>query len=209
MGQLWKMVIVALCIVLAGGQAFAREQLSADLPVLLLADEINHDEELGTVVARGKVEIAQGSRTLLADSVSYNQKTDTVSASGNVVLHEPSGEVVFAEFVELSDQLKNGVIKRIRILLDDESRFAANSAVRKDGNKTRMRRAVCTHPASFASEDSDAPPLWQLKAERVEHDQEAREIRYRDVYLELWGYPVAYSPYLSHPDPTVDRKAGF
>ena len=112
MGQFWKTVIVALCIVLAGGLAFAREQLSADFPVLLLADEINHDEELGTVVARGKVEIVQGSRTLLADSVSYNQKTDTVSASGNVVLHEPSGEVVFAEFVELSDQLKNGVIKR-------------------------------------------------------------------------------------------------
>ena len=176
MGQFWKMVIVALCIVLAGGLAFAREQLSADFPVLLLADEINHDEELGTVVARGKVEIAQGNRTLLADSVSYNQKTDTVSASGNVVLHEPSGEVVFAEFVELSDQLKNGVIKRIRVLLDDESRFAANSAVRKDGNKTRMRRAVYS-PCKLCEKDPDAPPLWQLKAERVEHDQEAREIR--------------------------------
>ena len=208
MGQFWKTFIIALCIVLAGGLAFAREQLSADLPVLLLADEINHDEELGTVVARGKVEIAQGSRTLLADSVSYNQKTDTVNASGNVVLYEPSGEVVFAEFVELSDQLKNGVIKRIRVLLNDESRFAANSAVRKDGNKTRMRRAVYS-PCKLCAEDPDAPPLWQLKAERVEHDQEAREIRYRDVYLEMWGYPVAYSPYFSHPDPSVDRKAGF
>ena len=59
MGQFWKTVIVALCIVLAGGLAFAREQLSVDLPVLLLADEINYDQELGTVVARGKVEIAQ------------------------------------------------------------------------------------------------------------------------------------------------------
>ena len=208
MEQIWKSVIVALCVVLAVGQAFAREQLSADLPVLLLADEINYDKELGTVVARGKVEIVQGSRTLLADAVSYNQKTDTVSASGNVVLHEPTGEVVFAEFVELSDQLKNGVIKRIRVLLEDESRFAANSAVRKDGNKTRMRRAVYS-PCKLCKEDYDAPPLWQLKAERVEHDQVAREIRYRDVYLEMWGYPVAYSPYLSHPDPTVNRKAGF
>ena len=208
MGQFWKMVVVALCVVSAGGHAFAREQLSADLPVLLLADEINYDEELGTVVARGKVEVVQGSRTLLADSVSYNQKTDTVSASGNVVLHEPSGEVVFAEYVELSDQLKNGVIERIRVLLEDESRFAANSAVRQDGNKTRMRRAVYS-PCKLCEEDPESSPLWQLKAERVEHDQEAREIRYRDVYLEMWGFPVAYSPYLSHPDPTVDRKAGF
>ena len=71
-----------------------------------------------------------------------------------------------------------------------------------------MRRAVYS-PCKLCEEDPDAPPLWQLKAERVEHDQEAREIRYRDVYLEMWGYPVAYSPYLSHPDPSVDRKAGF
>lgn len=186
----------------------AREQLDADLPVLMMADEINYDDELGTVVARGKVEIVQGERTLLADTVSYNQKTDSVTASGSVVLHEATGEVVFAEFVELRDQMKNGVIKRIRILLADESRFAANSAERADGNKTKMRRAVFS-PCKLCEKNPDADPLWQLKAERVEHDQEDREIRYKDVYLEMWGIPVAYSPYLSHPDPTVDRKTGF
>ena len=186
----------------------ARDPLSTELPVLLQADEINYDQELGTVVARGKVEISQGGRTLFADTLSYNQKTETVSASGNIVLHEPSGEVIFAEFVELTDQLKNGVINRIRILLLDDSRFAANSAVRRDGNTTTMERAVYS-PCKLCEEDPDAPPLWQLKAERVQHDQEDREIRYKDVYLEMWGIPVAYSPYLSHPDPTVDRKTGF
>ena len=208
MGKVRNIVIAAMCVLFACGQADSREPLLADLPVLLMADNIDYDEELGTVVARGKVEIVQGQRTLLADAVSYNQKTDTVSASGNVVLHEPTGEVVFAEYVELNDQLKNGVIKRIRILLEDESRFAANSAVRKDGSKTRMKRAVFS-PCKLCEEDLDAPPLWQLKAERIVHDQESREIRYRDVFLEMWGYPIAYSPYLAHPDPSVDRKAGF
>src|SRR3546814_11324881 len=51
---------------------------------------------------------------LLADAVSYNEKTDTVSASGNVVLLEPSGEVVFANYVELTDDMKNGFIENIR-----------------------------------------------------------------------------------------------
>lgn len=208
MGRFLGRVFLATIVLLTAGQTFAREQLSADLPVLMIADELNYDNELGTVVARGKVEIVQGKRTLFADTVSYNQKSDTVSASGNVVLHEESGEVVFAEFVELSDQLKNGVIERIRVLLNDDSRFVANSAVRKDGNKTKMRQAVFS-PCRLCEDNPDADPLWQLKAERVEHDQDAREIRYKDVYLEMWGYPVAYSPYLSHPDPTVDRKAGF
>jgi len=208
MGRFTGKLLIAALVLLMANLAVAREQLSSDLPVLMMADEMNYDEELGTVVARGKVEIVQGERSLFADTVSYNQKTDTVSASGNVVLHEASGDVIFAEYVELSDQLKTGVIERIRILLRDESRFAANSAERKDGNKTRMRRAVFS-PCKLCEKDPDAPPLWQLKAERVEHDQEAQEIRYKDVYLEMWGFPVAYSPYLSHPDPTVDRKAGF
>ena len=208
MGRFTGNFLIMLLVLLMANLAIAREQLSSDLPVLMMADEMNYDEELGTVVARGKVEIVQGERSLLAETVSYNQKTDTVSASGNVVLHEPSGEVIFAEYVELSDQLKTGVIERIQVLLRDESRFAANSAERKDGDKTRMRRAVFS-PCKLCEKDPNAPPLWQLKAERVEHDQEAQEIRYKDVYLEIWGFPVAYSPYLSHPDPTVDRKAGF
>jgi LPS-assembly protein len=208
MGRFTGKLFIAVSVLLMANLAAAREQLSSDLPVLMMADEMNYDEELGTVVARGEVEIVQGERSLLADRVSYNQKTDTVGASGNVVLHEPSGDVIFAEYMELSDQLKTGVIERIRVLLSDESRFAANSAERKDGNKTRMRGAVFS-PCKLCEKEPDSPPLWQLKAEQVEHDQEAQEIRYKNVYLEMWGLPVAYSPYLSHPDPTVDRKVGF
>lgn len=200
---LWLVAAQALAL-----EAAAREPISRDLPLLMMADEISYDRELGTVVARGNVEITQGERTLTADTVSYNQKTDTVSASGNVALLEPSGEVVFAEYVELRDQLKNGVIERIRVLLNDDSRFAANSAERRDGNRTLMRRAVYS-PCKICEKNPDAPPLWQLKAERVEHDQAAQEVRYRDAFLEMWGMPVAYTPYLSHPDPTVDRKTGF
>ncbi len=202
------LVLWILGFLVLANSVSARDPLSTELPVLLQADEINYDQELGTVVARGKVEISQGGRTLFADTLSYNQKTETVSASGNIVLHEPSGEVIFAEFVKLTDQLKNGVINRIRILLLDDSRFAANNAVRRDGNTTTMERAVYS-PCKLCEENPDAPPLWQLKAERVQHDQEDREVRYKDVYLEMWGIPVAYSPYLSHPDPSVDRKTGF
>ncbi|MEL0021106.1 MAG: LptA/OstA family protein, partial [Rickettsiales bacterium] len=122
------LVLWILGFLVLANSVSARDPLSTELPVLLQADEINYDQELGTVVARGKVEISQGGRTLFADTLSYNQKTETVSASGNIVLHEPSGEVIFAEFVKLTDQLKNGVINRIRILLLDDSRFAANNA---------------------------------------------------------------------------------
>ncbi|MGE4221118.1 MAG: LPS-assembly protein LptD [Alphaproteobacteria bacterium] len=190
----------------------ARAQLgptpAPDVPVLISADEMSHDEELGTVTARGNVEIIYGDRILYADAVSYNQKADTVSATGNIVMMEPSGDVMFAEFVELTDEMKNGVVEQIRILLEDDSRFAATGAQRRDGNLTIMRNAVFS-PCQLCENNPTRAPLWQLKAREVEHDQAAQEIRYRDATMEMFGVPVFYSPYLQHPDPTVKRRSGF
>ena len=55
----------------------------------------------------------------------------------------------------------------------------------------------------------DRAPLWQIKAIRVVHDQEDRTIEYSDAFLEMFGLPVLYTPYFSHPDPSVERKSGF
>jgi len=175
---------------------------------LISADQISYDEKLGVVTASGNVEIAQGDRVLLADTISYNQRTDVVTASGNISLLEPTGDVVFANFVELSGDLREGFVRDIRVLLSDHSRLAAASGRRSGGNKTLFRRAVYS-PCELCREDPDRPPLWQIKAYQVEHDQEAGLIKYRDAWMEIFGVPVFYTPYFQHPDPTVKRKSGF
>src|SRR3546814_2652380 len=116
-GILRGLLLAILAILALAAPVAAQEKPAAkEPPYLISADALNYDEELGTITARGNVEIVQEKRILLADSVSYNQKTDTVSASGNVVLLEPSGEVLFANFVELTDKMKNGFIENIRLL---------------------------------------------------------------------------------------------
>jgi LPS-assembly protein len=196
---------VAAAVCSAG---LAAELPSEDRPVLISADQITYDEALGLVVARGHVEISQGDRILLADTVTYNERTDTVAASGNVALLEPSGDVAFAEYVELTSDLKEGVIRDIRVLLRDNSRIAANGGRRSGGDRTEFAQAVYS-PCELCREDPTRPPLWQLKAERVVHDQSTHRIEYRDAWLEIYGVPLAYTPYFSHPDPTVDRQSGF
>lgn len=177
-------------------------------PVVIQADTITYDQELGNVVASGKVEITQGERMLFADTVTYNQKSNTVTASGNVIDLEPDGDTVFAEYVELSDDMRDGVIQRIRILMADDSRFAAVRGRRSGGKRTTLTRAVYS-PCPVCEKDPEKPPLWQLKASTIVHDKNAREIRYRDARLEMFGVPVAYAPFFSHPDPTVKRRSGF
>lgn len=175
---------------------------------VITADEVTYDNELGVVVARGAVEVTQADRTLLADTVTYNQRNNTVIASGNVSIIEPSGEVMFADYMELADAMKEGVIRDIRILMTDNSRMAANGARRTGGNRTEMTKGVFS-PCKPCEEDPSRAPLWQLKAKRMVHDQQEQVVRYNDVVMEMFGVPVAYTPYFQHPDPTVKRQSGF
>jgi LPS-assembly protein len=189
-----------------GPQGPAQDPVGSGLPVLLSADRLTHDEDLGVVTATGNVEVAQGDRVLLADTLTYNQRDNVVTASGNVALIEPTGEVFFSDYVELRDDMKAGVIRDIGLLLTDNSRLAGNGARRTGGNRTELSKGVFT-PCEVCAEDPT--PLWQVKAETVVHDQDAKEIRYTNAWLEMFGVPVAYTPYFSHPDPTVERKSGF
>ena len=194
-------VVLALPIV-AHGQRFER-----DVPILMTADELQFDDELGIATAKGNVEISQSERVLLADMVIYNQRDDVVTASGNVILVEPTGEVLFAEFAELTDDMREGFLRGFRMLLEDNSRLAAVSAQRRGGVETRLNQAIysaCRDCVGF-----DGEPLWNIKAAKVTHNQERHEVVYRDATLELLGIPVAYTPFLSHPDPTVKRKTGL
>jgi len=176
-------------------------------PVLLNADEMVYDRDSEIVTARGNVEISQGQRLLLADRVSYSVRQDVVAASGNVSLLEPSGEVLFAEYLELDATLKSGFIEGVSVVLSDNSRFAANGARRYADERTEFAKAVYS-PCRICP-DGKSAPLWQIKAVKVVHDQREQTISYQDAVMEVFGVPVAYVPFFRHADPTVKRKTGL
>lgn len=178
------------------------------LPILLRADQVTQDQDLGIIVARGSVEIAHDNQILLADTLSYNQKAKTVTASGNVQILQQSGEVFFADYVELTEDLKDGTIENLRILMADNARIAAAGGRRTNGDVTEMAKGVYS-PCKVCKDDPSRAPLWQVKADTVVHSQEDKQIEYFDARLEVYGVPVAYTPYFTHPDPTVKRKTGF
>ncbi len=203
---LGRILILPLLLYFTIGPAPA--QMAGRPPFLLSADQIIYDDALGQVTAKGSVEISSEGRVLLADSVSYNRRDGVVTASGNLILMEPGGEVMFAEHLQLSEDLTEGFIESIRILLTDKSRFAANGARRYGPDRLELAKAVYS-PCEICREHPDRAPLWQLKAARVIHHRSAHEIEYRDVVLEVYGVPIAYTPYFRHADPLTPRKTGF
>ncbi|WP_417829448.1 LPS-assembly protein LptD [Thalassospira sp.] len=187
------------------GEGAQREE-----PALLFsADEVDYNQELQTVTARGNVEIIREGRILLADTVSYDRSQDVLTASGNISITEPSGEVTFASYVELSGDFKDGIVHDIYVLLDENTRIAGSGARRSGGNFTEIAKAVYS-PCKVCEDDSGSTtPLWRIRAARVLHDAENKTVEYEDARLEMAGIPILYSPYFQHPDPTVKRQSGL
>lgn len=177
-------------------------------PILLHADNLQIDPQTEHVVASGHVEVIQEHEVLTADKLTYDRATDKITATGNVVLHRSSGDVIFAPYVELQNEMKDGVIKEMRTLFIDDSRLAANNGVREGGVKTQMDQAVYS-PCKVCKENPNKPPLWQFKSESALWDEEAHDIIYSDAHMEFFGVPVFYSPYFRHPDPTVKQRSGI
>jgi LPS-assembly protein len=177
--------------------------------ILFSADEVDYNQELQTVTARGNVEISREGRILLADTVSYDRSQDVLTASGNVSITEQTGEVTFASYVELSGDFKDGIVRDIYVLLDENTRIAGAGARRSGGNFTEIAKAVYS-PCKVCEEDgSGSTPLWRIRAARVLHDANRKTVEYEDARLEVAGIPVLYTPYFQHPDPTVKRQSGL
>jgi LPS-assembly protein len=174
----------------------------------LIADEVGYDQDLGVYVARGHVEMSQDDRIVMADTVTYNERSKTISASGNVALLMPSGDTLFGNYIDVTDDFNNGVVQSFRALMKDKSRLAAYSAQRIDGNKTVLNKAVYT-PCLPCQKDPKRQPVWQIKADQVVRDEAAKTITYHNAWMEMWGVPVFYTPYFQHPDVGVKRETGL
>jgi len=197
---------VALCLFTAPVQA----QPAADgtKQMYVTADEMVYDEVRKTSSAVGSVKLYYGDSTLEADRVVYDQGTGQVFAYGNVRLND-QGSVYQADHMVLSEDFRDGFVQSLLVEGPDRTRFAANRATRtNEGNVVVFDQGVYTACAACA-ENPGKPPLWQVKAARIIHDQGTKTIHYEDARLEFFGKPIAWLPFFSHADGSVKRKSGF
>jgi LPS-assembly protein len=191
----------------AFGTSARAAELPADKEMLLQADSLSVDNNTKDVVAKGHVEIDYDGRILFADNVVYNQKTDVVTAHGHVSLLDKTGNVAFAEHVVLKDKMRDGAIQGFGAWLGN-ARMVAASAQRKEGRYTIAHNAAYT-PCKICNKPGERVPTWQIRAKKVEHDQDTHRIKFHDATIEALGVPVFYTPYLTKADPTVNHASGF
>jgi LPS-assembly protein len=192
------------------GETTIAKQLAPDKtkPILLQADDLVYDNRNGRVIARGNVEIYQDEAVLLADEVIYDKTANTLTAIGNVRLRDPDGSVTHAERLTLQRNLRDGFIRSLRALTQDDTRIAATNAYRRDGQTTVYENGVATS-CKPCEEQPEQAPVWRVKAARIIQDKVDQNLYYENAWFEVYGIPVAWVPFFYTPDPTVKQRSGF
>lgn len=193
----------------------SRVATNPDARLLVEAQELVYDNVRNTVSAVGDVEMNYDGRTLQADRVIYDRTTGRVFAEGNARLTQADGTIIVGERFELTDDFRSGFIDSLRVeqpVVENgrtaTGRFSAPRAERIDGEQIVFQRGTYT-TCPTCEENPQRPPLWQVRAARIIHDNEERTIYYENATLEFAGVPIAYLPYFWSPDPSVRRKTGF
>ncbi|MEQ9038403.1 MAG: LPS assembly protein LptD [Silicimonas sp.] len=171
----------------------------------LVADQISVDPA-GRVTATGNVEVFFDGTRLTARGITYTRDGDRLTIEGPIRVTEPDGTVLLADAAELDRDLRDGVLRSARLVLDRQLQLAANQIARVGGRYTRLDRVVASSCEVCAANPT---PLWEIRAASVVHDQTERQLYFTNAQFRIAGLPVFYVPRLRMPDPTLQRARGF
>ncbi len=174
-------------------------------PALLVADRIFITPER-VLVAEGNVEAFQGDAKITAERVTYDRDTGQLTLDGPVRIDQGGSTTILADSAELDDGIQNGLLIGARMVFDQQVQVASVQATRAGGRYTQFSKVSATscHVCS-----DGRPPLWQIRARKVTHDQLERQLYFEGAQFRILDLPVFYFPYLRLPDPTLDRATGF
>lgn len=174
-------------------------------PAVLVADEVfvAADREL---VARGNVEAFQGTVRIKAREIRYDRVTGELTVLGPITMQDGENITVLASSAELSSSLRSGILTGARIVIDQKLQLATAQMQRVNERYNQLYKTAVT---SCDVCDDGKPPLWQIRARRIIHDKEERQLYFEHAQLRVRDVPILYVPHLRLPDPTVERTSGF
>lgn len=195
-----RRLVTALALLIAAALPLAAQDRAT-----LVADNLRIEADT-RLIAEGHVQVFFRGQMLTATRVVYDRRNDRLEITGPITLTDPAGNVLLADQASLKADLTEGILTSARMVMDQQLQIAAADIQRVAGRYTAMRRVAAS---SCRICETGETPLWELRASRVVHDQQARQLFFSDAQLRLAGVPVFYIPRLRMPDPTLDRATGL
>ncbi|TWI36959.1 LPS-assembly protein [Paracoccus sulfuroxidans] len=178
----------------------------------ILADDLTLGADNTITASNGVVIWYQGAR-LVASRVTYDGTTGAATIDGPIHLTQPGTAgsedemVLIADSAQLDRNMQDGILRGARLVLARELQLAARQVRREgEGRFTRLDNVV-TSSCRVCAEDPT--PLWEIRARSVVHDAQTQQLLFDRPRLRLMGVTVGALPWISAPDPSVERMTGF
>ena len=161
------------------------------------ADRVEYGNDTEIVNATGSVVLVQGEQSVRSDAVTWNRKTGQIVATGNVRAVDRDGNLLLTDRVELTDELKAGMIENLLLVLREGGRIAADKGVRDDAGRIVLTNAAYTACAVEDTRGCAKKPSWRINARQVTYDPTNQRVRYDGARLEIFGISIPL-PFLAH-----------
>jgi len=204
--MVFRYLIIACFLFVTAGFGIS-PVMAADEDISFEADAVTVNQDDGSMLATGNVEMRQAGMTLTADEVRYNREEDRAVARGNVTFVDADGGIHRSDVMTLDTEFTHIVADTLRSRYPDGSFFVADSGdIRTDSVSVYDSSRFSPCDCDFENGET---PIWDLRATSTRHNVETRTIIHRNVRMHIMNLPVGYLPYLAHPDWTVRRRSGF
>lgn len=186
--------------------SYAKDGLKAvEGPVYMKANEVVYNDKEDSITAEGNIHIIMDNYLLEADKIHYNIEKDLLFAEGNIRIIDPDQRVIKGTRAVFTDKLKRGVIEEFILKFGDNSILVSRLANRLNNNKATLYKSAFT-PCQM---QCGRKPIWQINAKDTDIDFDQQRISYRNLFFEVYGVPIIYLPYFSHPTPNASAKSGL
>ncbi|MDC3144104.1 hypothetical protein OA527_03700 [Pelagibacteraceae bacterium] len=172
------------------------------------ADEIFITDNGNEINASGNVRIETKTLQAISDNSTYNKELDQIKSSGNIIVKDQLKNHYYFENIITDKNFNNALGSNVKIRMNDGSRIVGRLFSRVGSSVNQISNAIYT-PCIKDNYIIKNCPGWKLNANKVIHDETKQTIYYQNATLSILNFPVLYTPYFSHPDPSVNKRSGF
>ena len=181
------------------------------------SDNINFNINKNLISSKNKAEIKDGnSQYYSLDNFNYQidneiLKGENILIVTNFNLPESDKYYFSSAIIDMKRQKFTGKDTKIEIhksIFNNPENDPRLVGVSSSGNKnlTTINKGVFT---SCKKRENEKCPPWSISANQIKHDNQKKQIIYKDAFLNVYDLPVLYFPKFFHPDPTVNRQSGI
>ncbi|MFS0849208.1 LPS-assembly protein LptD [Novosphingobium panipatense] len=161
-------------------------------PVAFEADDVQYEQDSEVVTASGNVVLRrrddQGRvQSVRADTVRWDRDSGKIVADGNVRMVDDDGNQLYTEQVELTDELKTGMMENLLLVLREGGRLAALKGERIPNGDVILTRAAYTGCDVVDDDGCPKNPSWRVVAKQVIYSDADKRVRFKRARIELFG----------------------